>query len=294
MSISLAPVLGVMVTVALLLMLPALDGLGHPNRWWAPVTVLVLASGFLATGVVRAGAAADRPAPSTLLYLLDRDAGTSRWASADDHGLAWARERTGTALDDAGDLEAFGRGGAWRVSPAPAIDAPPPSVSVRSDTTIDGRRRVELASATPLGAESVTFELPATSPWRFTALNGRDIPAGRDASASDESGTRTVEHWGVPADTLTLTLSAGGGEPLPSFWIVEQLLRPGALLGPDAFRRPDTLMPSMRRRSDRALIRTPVILGPTTQPMLRTDSTAAPVPSAADTAARAGGGGGGS
>jgi hypothetical protein len=277
MSFALAPILGALIATTLLLVLPALDGLAHPNRWWAPVTGLVLAAGFAATGIVRAGAEPDRPAPSTLLYVLDRDEGTSRWASAPDGGLAWARQSTGTELADEGDLSAFRRGGAWFMSVAPAVDAPPPEATVRSDTTLEGRRHVVVALDAPLGAEGLTFTLPEASPWTFVAVNGHPVPPTPGAGA-ESAGTRILDHWGVPADTLTLGLEAPAGVALPRFWIVEQMLRPGALVGDERFQRPDTLVANAGRGSDRALIRTPVRLAPEGPEPLRTDSTTAPVP----------------
>lgn len=285
MSFRLAPGLGAALAVVMILLLPALEHLAHPNRWWAPLAGVLVAVGFTGIGIARADAAPDRPAPSTLVYVLDRDGGTSRWATTAGSGEAWAREQTGAALDETGTLEPF-FGGPWLISPAPAIDAAPPVAAVQGDTTLDGRRRVTVSVTSALGPEALTLELGTDQPWSITELNGHAL----------ERQARSLTHRGVPDGPLTFTLASsaaseaadtGAARPLPRLQIIEELLRPGVVLDAALFQRPDTLMPNASRNSDRAIIRTPVLLTPGTPATVRTDTTAAPVPDT--TAVRRGG-----
>jgi hypothetical protein len=276
MSFRLAPMLGAALAVVLLLVLPSLDHLAHPNRWWAPAVGVLVAVGFTALGVARADAAAGRPAPSTLVYLLDREGGTSRWATTTDAGLDWARERTGAALDERGTLEPF-LGGSWLTSPAPAIDAAPPVATLHRDTTHDGLRRVNFSVTSTLAPEALTLELGPDQPWSISELNGRAL----DVQA------RSLTHRGQPDEALTFTIASpavseasdtGGARALPLVQVIEVLLRPGLVLDPALFERPDTLAPNASRNSDRAIIRTPLRLGSGPPATLRTDSASAPVP----------------
>lgn len=279
MSIALAAVLAGFAAVVLLLLVPALDGLTHPNRWWAPLAGLAAALAFVGIGVLRAGASAGQPAPTTLLYTLDRDAGVARWATRDGASVTWAEAATDASFGEEAQLEAFRRPGTWRLAPAPALDAPSPQVLLRQTEGEVDARRVDLDIVAPLAAEALTIVLPAESPWSITAIDGRALPA----PGADGGAVKTLEHWGVPIDTLTVTLearSAPAGDVADRqvrFWVLEEHLRPAELLGAAAFQRPDTLMP--RQGSDRALIRTPVLVGggPAVPPVA-TDTTAAPVP----------------
>ncbi len=72
MSFRLAAALGVLVVVTLLCLLPLLDTMGTPNRWWAPVASAGAALAFLVGGIWLGGPSHERPLPSTLIYGLER------------------------------------------------------------------------------------------------------------------------------------------------------------------------------------------------------------------------------
>lgn len=72
MTFSLAPGIGAALVIMLLLMAPALDALNTPNRWWAPAVSMVACAVFVLLGARTATPSADRPAPSTLIYIQDQ------------------------------------------------------------------------------------------------------------------------------------------------------------------------------------------------------------------------------
>ena len=63
LSFRLAGVLGVFACMSLLLCLPALAGLRHPNGWWAPLLTGLAALLFTGIGLLSARPTPDRPAP---------------------------------------------------------------------------------------------------------------------------------------------------------------------------------------------------------------------------------------
>jgi hypothetical protein len=272
MSLALAPVLGALVALALLLLLPALHALEEPNRWWAPVAGLLVAVACTAVGILRAGSAADRPGPSTLVYAADREAGTAVWASGPDGpGLTWATERVG-AFGDADSLPAFPLLGVYRTAAAPALTVPSPEIRARAGERLDGRPVLVLTVDAPLEAEALTLELEGGGDAVFVGVNGHAIPEGPPGGPDDLRVTRLV-HWGRPEGALTVEVELGAAGLLPTIRVIEQHLRPAELLGEKPFERPPELAPSVPKRSDRAFFVTRLSFdGPGAVEPLRSDS----------------------
>jgi len=72
-----------------------------------------------------------------------------------------------------------------------------------------------------------------------------------------------VEHWGAPDSALVVDVELREGSAL-DLEIMEVVLAPTTLLGPEPFRRPDDLAPNAARLSDRVILKG-TILG-STQP----------------------------
>lgn len=260
MGLEWAAVLALLAGLAFVMLLPALDAVREPNGWWAPVAGALAAGAFLAAGMSTATPSADRPAPSTLIYTLDRETNFAYWgtdATRDDSdpGVTWAAAALGPfapALDP-DPLAEFGKGGAeYALAPADPVDLPTPTVAIVEDPTLPGDvLRVAVASA--IGAERLYFRIPEDGP-RLVAVNGELLPEGAP-------NTRLV-HWGEPqGDGLILDFIRPPGDDRLQFILVEHHLRPGELVGEQHFTRPPELAPNIRMLSDRAMIRTVVSIG---------------------------------
>ncbi|TVP48699.1 MAG: M28 family peptidase [Gemmatimonadales bacterium] len=285
MSFRLAVGLAILVVLALSALLPALEGLAAPNRWWAPLAGVVVAAALVATGVLQAGASESRPLPSTLLYTLDRESGEALWATRDDAGLDWAEEQVGPVGPPL-RLERFPLPLEYRTAPAPALDPEPPVVEIEGAGELGmpgapGTRRVLLRVRSRLEAEIVSVALagsgggplPAAS---FLALDGELLPQGPPGEAGARRSVTRVTHQGVPRGGgndgnagndgtdrpggLLFVVEVDRGLQALEVIVVEEQLRPAELLGPDPFRRPPYLVPSPGARSDRMLVRTRVTL----------------------------------
>ncbi len=243
-----------------LMLLPALDAAREPNGWWAPVAGLLAAGTFLAVGMSTATPSPERPAPSTLVYMLDHETGTAYWGTdrnrdASDPGVAWAAAAAGPfAAPDADPPAPFASERLrYTFAPADPVAVPPPNVTVADDPNLPGDvLRVSVTSA--IGAERMAFMIPEEGP-RLAAVNGLLLPAG------SEFRDRLV-HWGAPPEGgLILDFIRPPGDPRLSFTLVEHHLRPGELVGEHYFARPPELAPNIRTLSDRAIIRTRVNIG---------------------------------
>ncbi|MCY3548330.1 MAG: M20/M25/M40 family metallo-hydrolase [Gemmatimonadetes bacterium] len=256
MGLVLAPAIAVLAGLALILVLPALEVAREPNGWWAPVTGFVLAGAFLGVGMSTATPSATRPAPSTLVYALDRESGSANWGTdptrdASDPGVAWAAEAVG-AFGDVLQSDLTPEGIPYAFATADPVDLLPPTVAVVSDTTVaEGIVRVSVSSQ--IGAEMLLLRLPAQGP-PLVALNGKPIRGG--------DRPQQVTHWGTPEECILLDFDGGGGEDGLDLVVVEHHLRPGELVGQRYFMRPADLAPNIPMLSDRAMIRTAVAIDP--------------------------------
>ena len=267
MGMRMAPVVAGLATVAFLFVLPLLAVLAEPNRWWLPTLGVLAAGCCLALGIRSAEPSSDRPAPSTLVYLMDRESGKASWGTNPAHrppdpGAAWVASSLGPF---GASLEAPERYTPARIPyalrPAELLDAPPPEVTSMPDSAVPhGTARVSVASA--IGAEMLLLDLSEVGP-RLVALNGKRVPGG--------VRTLRVEHWGAPEGeggglVLDFDVAAGGGGEAGAdtagrggafaLSVVEHHLRPADLFEQDHFARPEHLAPNVRLLSDRAMIRT--------------------------------------
>ena len=260
MGLGWARVVAVLAGLLLLQIVPLLDTLREPNGWWAPVAGLVLAGVFLAVGMSTARPSADRPAPSTLVYLMDRESGSAWWGTdpgrdAADPGVAWASAAVGP-FDAEGSEEARETvrtlnpvGVRYALATAEPAEIPPPDVAVLTDTTVSGGvLRISVTSR--IGAEMMLFR-PGDTATRLAAINGKTVPGG--------GSSWQMEHWGEPEGGVLLDFEpVADGDGVLRFAVIEHHLRPGELVGNTIFARPDNLAPNIRMLSDRAMIRTMV------------------------------------
>jgi len=253
LNIKVATILAVLMVAGFYLALPALEGLRHPNSWWAPLAGLLVAGASLGMGILAARPSAARPAPSTLVYAFEHGTTQALWAtdpSTDSLDLlahAWAAQLAGSDFGQMRDLSDFGYpAGEVPVTSAPSVDALPPSVLMETDSTFDGARHVTLSVRSEIGAEMLRFQYRAGVTTRLVSINGKNVDSPETI--------RWADHWGVPDSTVLLGLEMPA-EATIQLDIIEHLLRPEELLGEQAFARPAELAPDVTRLSDRAMFK---------------------------------------
>jgi len=254
LSLAQAPVLAVLIAIGLQLCLPALEFTRQPNGWWAPAAGVVAAAVALGLGTLAARPSADRPSPSTLIYAYEQGDTAGAWAtdaSADPTGdsvaIAWAAAPAGAPYAASRDLTRFGlANGEMRVADAPVYEAVPPTVLVLRDTADLSVRRLTLGVRSVLGAELLRFDMPEVAGARLLSINDKALP--------QPEGLEWVEHWGRPDSLVVLDFAYPPETPF-ELHVVEHLLRPTELIGPNVFQRPPGLAPDLSTGSDRAVLR---------------------------------------
>ena len=259
-----APLLGALWVLVLLFLIPALEWLDRPNRWWAALTGIAVAAVALSVGVLRADPAPDRPSPSTLIYAMSRDSDGlpvwARWVTTDRvEAMPWAEEATGGTFvaDSAGLLDGFRLPERrFLIEEAPLAALPPPRIVVLRDTVIGGQRRVRLGILSRVGAEAIRITAPDGVSFQGIAGTPEDAA---DMEALSPS-VRSLVHLGATEPDLTVALAGSASGPW-EMTVEESLYRPQDVFPGERFRRPPDLMPDIRTGSDRILVRTPYRVG---------------------------------
>jgi hypothetical protein len=286
MSFRLAAVLGVLMVIALLAMVPALDALAGSGRGWAPVAVglggLVVAGGLVGCGLLLGGPSEDRPLPSTLIYVMDREGAVvgddedaseaqvaaSLWVTVPGPGLSWAEDQVENPFREDVPLARFSLPDGLLASEArPQSVAAPEVILVewREPEFEDGLARARLALRSVIGAEVVVVGVPEDGPARLTALNRQPLAAAPAGSPGAGRPVTRLRHQGVPEPDLVLDFEVASGAQELRLVVLEEHFRASELVGPEHFRRPPGLMPASGYHgrtgpSDRAILRTPVVL----------------------------------
>ncbi|MGI9626502.1 MAG: hypothetical protein ACR2QM_06680, partial [Longimicrobiales bacterium] len=161
---------------------------------------------------------------------------------------AWAVSQAGEFQGDLSwEMGSFAR--SYATAEAPLEVIPMPTVTVVGDSVPSDRVRVSVSSR--VGAEMMEFAFEDDGP-ELLSINGKRVP--------NEVKPLTGRHWGTPVESVVLEFDRGSVGTELIFAIVEHHFRPGELVGSDAFERTAELAPNIRQGSDRAMLRTPVVV----------------------------------
>ena len=196
MGLGLAAAVGATVALALVMLFPVFDALREPNPWWAPVGAMMAGGAFLAAGVTLAGPSADRPAPSTLVYALDRESGTAWWGTdpsrgETDPGTIWAEAAVGPfgVTTGAGAGAGAEAGQAAEADGAAAGGGSPAQDSLRAFTPGGRAYAVAVANAVEIAAPVVEV-LGAAGGGAGDEVEGATVGgAGAEADAGSAAGS---------------------------------------------------------------------------------------------------------
>jgi len=136
-----------LVTLTFLLLLPLFSFYKNKNQ--LAVLGFVLFIGFMVSAHLGAGFDADRPKPTSLVYLLDADHKTAKWATYEQVISDWTSQYIGdnkSIAADSGDetISSKYSTGFTYVSEAPVKGIEPPGIEKTKDTIIGGDRLLEI------------------------------------------------------------------------------------------------------------------------------------------------------
>lgn len=221
LTMSVIPVLVLLMMLALALTALATLLIGHTWRWALP---LALVGGIWAitSAELNAGFGPEQKRPDSLVYLADADVGKAWWLTFDGESDAW----TGQVLGASPGRASFGRyhlgWGADSLVSAPAsADGAALSVEVLGSRPVAGGRRVHFRITAPGPVETITLHLERGG-IHITGmtLDGRVLPDA-DSTTSEYApryriggdGTVLLYH-GMPAGGIEMECTIDTPEPV--------------------------------------------------------------------------------
>jgi hypothetical protein len=264
MSILLAPMVAIIVVEYVSLSLPLLELTGRPNRRWLPATALLVSAAFVLIGIITVGPDADRPAPSTLAYVVDRDLGSAYWITTQAANDGWVEQFLGAEVAwETLDHLIPGARRQYRIAEAPVDDSKlvGASVEVIDDQVVDGVRSVRVSIRPTIGVEKLQIEsvLPANVSLR--SVNGKPVGEARNFGDSDDlpAGEWQLEHWGTPVDGVVLELQSDALDEPIELLLLETIHELPRLSGGPNMIRPPHLAPNVLSLTDQTIYRQAIV-----------------------------------
>lgn len=175
----------------------------------------LLFSGFMVNAHLTSGFNKDRPAPSSLLYLLDADTRQAQWVTYDQQLSAWtsgfikANQKSPDALGKQTISSKYGTGFTFAAE-APVKEIKPPTIEVTLDTLIEGERVLSLRIVPERPVNRLEVYTNET-PIRKAAVNGLDLSAFYLAR---RKSARLFTHYISKNEETRLQLTLSADSPL--------------------------------------------------------------------------------
>ena len=248
LNISAAPVIAVAVATMLVLLIPLFELATQANRWWLVSGAFGFAIAFTVVGMIDGQPGPGRPIPNDLLYALDRESGEAAWATMEAEPGAWLSEFVDDEATTA-NLSSFlaGNSRSYRVSAAPAVNAPRAETTIVSDIIDGGVRSLRLVVSSVLGPEQMNISPAPESLVSLRAVNGVVVQGG--------GADWLLQHFGRPPNgALVLDLTTEDLSAPLELVLVEFLMRLPPVPGVN-LKRPVGVVAHGGRLTDASLFR---------------------------------------
>ena len=203
----------VLMTLIFFLILPVLGGYSK-KRQFALASLVVFAGLFLGAHL-NSGFSKDQPRPSSLLYVKNIDEDKAYWATYDRNPSAWTKAYLGENPEAPNPaktktLSSKYSTGFTYVRPAASKAIPPPQITVKRDTVVEGKRFLDLSIAP--GREVNRLEVFTNdTPILEASVNGAKLS---EFFLENRGGGRLFTHFISNNVTSELNLVIPGGSSL--------------------------------------------------------------------------------
>jgi hypothetical protein len=241
------PAITLVAAVALVPQAPLLAALRSPWRWCLPV---VAVAGLL-VGLARAGTGPifdeTYPRPDTILAVASAEAGAS-WMTPDPEPAPWTRSRFATMTALSTLFPPWPERPPLHTGPARALGAAlgpiPAGLTVESDVTSDGARRLRLRLAGAPGTLLAALHVASEVNVRAASLDGRPLPR--------RGGGVTLYVFGPRDNHLDLEVPAG--QPVPVTLVEQRQVDLGLGRPPGTMAKPQMVLPPFHELANSDLI----------------------------------------
>jgi len=189
------------------LLIPQLNLVVTPNRWWLSVLAGVLGVMVFVVALATNGASPSKPRYDCLSYGLDLDAGRAFWLSNDKAPDEWTAQFFPPGTERAPIPEFIhGHDGEYLKAPAPVARLDGPKVEVIRDGVANGKRDIVLRIDSPQNASKLRFYVTSDTEVFSANVFGKDV-GGRKRRWGQ--GLNLFPHEGIEA-----ALKVDPSEPL--------------------------------------------------------------------------------
>ncbi|MCP4540465.1 MAG: M20/M25/M40 family metallo-hydrolase [Chloroflexi bacterium] len=209
MSLTMSGMVMVLVVLLMGLLIPHLDLMAIPNRWWLPVISALVSLGFVVAGSLTFGFDVDHPKANSIFYALNADTKEAVWVSVDQRLDEWTSQFISTdAKRDI--LPAFFPHYPRELlqAPAPTVQLPSPDMVLLGDSTSNNTRMLDVRITSPRQASSIRIYIISKTRVLRAIVNGRQIDCSAlPAQAGIEQGSQWgLVYWAPPREGIKLTL----------------------------------------------------------------------------------------
>ncbi len=189
--------------------------LQYPQRRRFGWLGLVVGIGLLAGAHWTSSFSAERPKPTSLLYVLNADSGQAHWATYEKVPSDWTRAYLGSNPTDAASANGLALSSKYStgfsfLSEAPAKEVLPPEFSVSRDTVVKGQRLLtfEITSQRPVNRLEI---FSSDTPIDRAVVNG--IPLSEEYLKRRRGG-KLITHFVSGNDPTRIEMAFPAGSPL--------------------------------------------------------------------------------
>ena len=189
--------------------------LQYPQRRRFGWLGLIVGAGLLAGAHMTSGFSAERPKPTSLVYVLKAGSGEARWATYEKVPSDWTRAYLGNDPIDAASANGFTLSSKYStgfsyLAPAPLKAVSQPLISVTRDTVVGPERllSLEITPQRPVNrVEIITNEISFTR----ARVNGIQLS---EYYLENRRGGKLITHFVSDNDPTRLDLAFSAGSPL--------------------------------------------------------------------------------
>lgn len=179
MTMRLAAAPALLAALLLGLLIPLLEVMAAPRRWWLPGAAALVCAACLLAGTVRSAFDPDHPKPDSLFYGLDADTGAATWFSGDLRPDAWTIPVLGAnpRREQNSPLVPYIT---WRffVNSGAAASLPSPKIERLDDRTEGGERVLRLHIVSERHAPVIFVYGDPQADVLGAVVNGQPLAAG--------------------------------------------------------------------------------------------------------------------
>jgi hypothetical protein len=208
------PVLVMLVGLTLWLLIPVLELLTPAGKWHAAGFAALTWLGFLLGGAMSVRYDRDHPRKNQIIYSMDADSRSAKWATFDERSDSWSVQflTTGARWEPLPALIPDRPAQLILQHPAPLLELPLPEVKLLHDSTTPASRTLTLLLRSPRGARMCLVY--AAGPRVLAAhVSGRNLVPAKPGGTSADSMWK-LQYTNLPLKGTELVLEVQGHQPL--------------------------------------------------------------------------------